>query len=373
MHARSLSLAERSQDKGLVRVMLGLNLGAILISYLSTRWDTAEHVKGAVDSFWYAPHYGIYFGILMSALLSLAGLAVVFRGPGLPFEKLRQNPALSFVAALNGLSFLGAPFDAWWHETFGLDLSAWSPPHIHLIVGIGIVILGCMVYFLDDDVVNAPLQRLRVRSRETAIQIFGLELSLLTLMVLFIEYEQLDPALTPGFILTRPLWFYPFIWTTLMLFMLTVYIGLTRRIGLVSLGMALYVVVRLLLLGVDRTLFDYEGTPFYPLVLPALALDLTLLALSKTGVRPTAPSWRVMAAAILAGTAMLVLTTPPFWAFFDVATDYTVQPWLRYWPAMLLVGLLSGLLGWWCGTALRRLRPNQQPSTQVQQQPVLAG
>lgn len=369
MHTQQRQSAQHLQDQQLVRTMLGLNLGAILISYLSTRWDVAEHAKGAVDSFWYPPHYGIYFGLLMAALLSLAGLAVVFRGPGLPFEKLRQNPALSFVAVLNGLSFLGAPFDAWWHETFGLDLSSWSPPHIHLIVSTVIVILGCMVYFLDDNAVNAPLQRFQPRSRQSAIQVFGMLLSLLVLMVLFLEYEQIDPVRTPAFILARPLWFYPLTWTTITLFMSALYVGLTRRIGLLSLGLALYVIVRLLLLGVDRTLFVYEGTPFYPLVVPALVLDLALIALNRSKTQP--PTWRGITMAMLASSVTLVLTTPLLWAFFNITTDYTVQPWLSYGPIMIVVGMLSGLAGWWCGTRLRQLRPRQTMAPVIQQ-PALA-
>lgn len=358
------SVAQQHDDQQLVRIMLGLNLGAILTSYLSTRWDVAEHAKGAVDSFWYPPHYGIYFSLLVAALVSLAGLAVVFRGPGLPFEKLRHNPALSFVAVLNGLSFLGAPFDAWWHETYGLDLSSWSPPHIHLIISTVIVILGCMVYFLDHDAVSAPLQRLHLRSRQSAIQTFALVLSLLVLLVLFIEYEMLNPASTPAFILERPLWFYPLTWTTIILFMLTLYVGVTRRIGLVSLGLALYVVVRLILLGVDRTLFAFDGSPFYPLVIPALALDLTLAVLSREARTLT---WRGVLLAAVVGSATLVLTTPLVWAFFDVATDYTVQPWRSYGPLMIVLGGLSGLGGWWCGTQLRRLRPSQDATPTIQQ------
>lgn len=370
MQAPQPPTAQQRQDQQLVRVMLVLNLGTILTSYLSTRWDVAEHAKGAVDSFWYPPHYGIYFSLLMAALLSLAGLAVVFRGPGLPFEKLRRNAALSFVAVLNGLSFLGAPFDAWWHETYGLDLSSWSPPHIHLIVSTVIVILGCMVYFLDDAAVNAPLQRLEPRSRQSAIQTFALLLSLLVLMVLFLEYEQIDPVRTPAFILARPLWFYPLTWTTIVMFMIALYIGLTRRIGLVSLGLALYVIVRVALLGVDRTLFAYQGTPFYPLLVPALALDLTLAALNRSKAQP--PTWRSIALAILASTVTLVLTTPLVWAFFDITTDYTVQPWLSSWPIMIVVGVLSGLAGWWCGTRLRLLRPAQETAPVIQPQPALA-
>ena len=364
MRTQPFSSAERAYEQRLVRAMLGLNLASFLILYLSTRWDVAEHIKGAVDRFWYPPHYGIYFGLLMAALLSLAGLFVVFRGPGLPFEKLRQNPALTCIAVLNGFSFLGAPFDAWWHETFGLDLSVWSPPHIHLIVGIALVIMACTLYFLDDDAVNAPLQRLRGLSRQSAIQSFALVMLMLILMTLFIEYESMRNFRLPRFIEERPLWFYPLTWTALAIFPLMLYVGLTRRLGLITLGMAAYIIVRLLLLGVDRTLFDYRGTPFYPLILPALAIDLTLAALAR---RSSVPSWRSILVASLITTGVLALTTPLLWTYFGLNADLLVAPWLTYWPAILIVGALSGLAGWWSGSALRRLRPTDQQTSATRQ------
>lgn len=365
------TLDQRSQSQTLVRAMLGLNLVSILISYLSTRWDVAEHAKGAVDRFWYPPHYGIYFCLFMSALLSLAGLYLVLRGPGLPFEKLRRNPALTFVAVLNGVSFLGAPFDQWWHETYGLDLSTWSPPHIHLIVGVSMVILGCLVYFLDDGETNAPLQRFRLRGRQSTIYMFNLTVYMLTMIVLFLEYEMLgQKGGVPLFMELRPLWFFPLTWTTLVLFSLMLYVGMTRRVGLLSAGMAIYVVLRLLLLGVDRTLFDFEGAPFYPLLLPALAIDLTLLALMRG--RTQRPSWQSVTLAALAGSAVLVLTSPLAWSFFTLASDYTVQPWLSYGPIMAVLGTASGLLGWACGSGLRRWRPSEQAEPSVQPQAALA-
>jgi hypothetical protein len=42
------------------------------------------------------------------------------------------------------LFLVAAPFDDWWHRTFGLDLTSWSPPHYLLYTGTALMILGCM-------------------------------------------------------------------------------------------------------------------------------------------------------------------------------------------------------------------------------------
>src|SRR5258706_142219 len=40
------------------------------------------------------------------------------------------------------LRLTSAPFDNWWHDSFGLDVKILSPPHVVLIVGIFVMGLG---------------------------------------------------------------------------------------------------------------------------------------------------------------------------------------------------------------------------------------
>ncbi len=141
----------------MVPTMVGLNLVAYLANLLSGYWDAAEHAKGAVDRFWYPPHFGIYFALLVAALVSGWSLTLVLQSPGPVRQKLRRNAALVALALANIMNFTGAPFDAWWHETFGLDESAWSPPHIHLIAGALLAQVCCSVYYLDILPVDARL------------------------------------------------------------------------------------------------------------------------------------------------------------------------------------------------------------------------
>jgi hypothetical protein len=339
----------------LVRVLLAFNLVAFVAMYLSGQWDIAEHAKGAVDTFWYPPHYGIYFGLLVAALIPLTGLIVLLRAPGLPFDKVRANPALVLVIVANGLGFSGAPFDAWWHQTFGLDLTVWSPPHLHLVFGTVLAALSCAVYFLDESPLHAPLQLFRSISGRQAMLIFTLAWALLMAAVLFIEYE--GGVQTPD-VRARPLWSYPLLWPGFAVGFIALFAAFTRSIGMASVVMVAYMLVRLAILGFDQVVLDFRGFPAYPLIIPALVFDLVLVAM--LGRARERRLWETLAIAGLVTSAVIVLTTPLFWSWMDITPRMNVSPWRDYWLIGLGSGMLGTYLGWWCGSGLRRLRPKAQ-------------
>ena len=60
-----------------------------------------------------------------------------------------RGPLGAFIAAWGGFAMLtSAPFDNWWHDSFGLDVKILSPPHVVLVIGIffmgfgGLVLIG---------------------------------------------------------------------------------------------------------------------------------------------------------------------------------------------------------------------------------------
>ncbi len=72
------------------------------------------------------------------------GRADEFGGPAFRWGRLR----LPFGFALTAFSLVvvmaAAPVDAWWHNTFGRDVLIWSPPHLQLYLGAGIVAIGLL-------------------------------------------------------------------------------------------------------------------------------------------------------------------------------------------------------------------------------------
>ena len=264
-----------------LRILLGLQVIALAAMYLSGHWDAAEHARGAVDSFWYPPHYGIYFGILAAALLSGAGLLLLVWGsPVSPFRALAQNPALSMVVIANLLGFTGAPADALWHEVFGIDLTVWSPPHLHILLGEMLAALACVVYFLapprPGDELFAPLRTQSLVRTLSIVAVFVL--ALLISAFLFLEYEA---GVRSREVLARPRWAFPVLWTWFLAFTFAVVSAATRRAGMATAVALAYDLARLLALAFDRTVLDYEGSIAFPLLLAALPWDITLFVLLR--------------------------------------------------------------------------------------------
>ena len=117
-----------------------IGIAALLISF-GTYWDISEHiitgiVPGGEDFLW-PPHLMIYAGFLLALLVALGGLAALGvpnlkAGINDPRRWVRRNPYVAATVLVAGYGVLSIPGDAIWHELYGIDLTAWSPPHIFL-------------------------------------------------------------------------------------------------------------------------------------------------------------------------------------------------------------------------------------------------
>ncbi len=96
-------------------------------------WDDAWHTERGRDGFFIAPHIAIYAGVAaIGAALSLWVFGVARReGAGAMLrDRIMLLAAISVVVTL-----VSAPIDTAWHEAFGRDAVAWSPPHMLGVVG----------------------------------------------------------------------------------------------------------------------------------------------------------------------------------------------------------------------------------------------
>jgi hypothetical protein len=60
-----------------------------------------------------------------------------------------RGPLGAFLTAWGGVTMVtSAPFDNWWHNSFGLDVEILSPPHVVLGLGIWGVGVGCLLLLL---------------------------------------------------------------------------------------------------------------------------------------------------------------------------------------------------------------------------------
>lgn len=111
---------------------------------LGTAWDRSYHTENPFEDFWSPPHLFIYttFGLAGLTMVSLA-LSPERRawfGPsiGLPLVEVQAPGALVLALAGMGTVMFAGMLDMVWHNTFGLDETAWSTPHS--MIGFGILL-----------------------------------------------------------------------------------------------------------------------------------------------------------------------------------------------------------------------------------------
>ena len=122
-------------------------------------WDIRWHAAVGRDSFWSPPHLLMYSGVALAGVLCLAVVLVdswrYRRGvPGVddrttwPVLGPFRAP-LGFVVAGCGMAtlLLAAPFDNWWHELYGLDVTLWAPFHVMGLIGASIAGIGLIYAF----------------------------------------------------------------------------------------------------------------------------------------------------------------------------------------------------------------------------------
>ncbi|MEW6153485.1 MAG: hypothetical protein AB1673_05775 [Actinomycetota bacterium] len=113
-----------------------LMLGTAAIGFY---WDVAFHVDFGRDNQLFTPsHTMIVIGL--AGLVFAAAVAVTFASIDRADVDLRfgvvRVPWTALTLGAFGLGGLVAfPFDAMWHDAYGVDVTLWSPPHIQLVAG----------------------------------------------------------------------------------------------------------------------------------------------------------------------------------------------------------------------------------------------
>jgi hypothetical protein len=116
-------------------------------------WDIMWHMSIGRDGLFAPPHVVIYVGAVVAGLFSayqILNLTLTKNHPGrtkaVPFWGVFYGPLGAMFCVWGALAMLtSAPFDDWWHNTYGLDVQILTPPHTILLIGIMTVQFGAMV------------------------------------------------------------------------------------------------------------------------------------------------------------------------------------------------------------------------------------
>ena len=164
---------------------------AVTSTTVGLYWDISWHIGIGRDTFWTPAHVAIQLGAVIAGLsCAYLILHTTFAGNATSTENSVRiwgfrAPLGAFIAAWGGFCMLtSAPFDNWWHESFGLDVMILSPPHVVLILGIFVMGFGGLV--LTTSQLN--LSTGDVRERLTRILLYSGCLLLCLLFMLGLEY-----------------------------------------------------------------------------------------------------------------------------------------------------------------------------------------
>jgi hypothetical protein len=197
----------------LIDWIVGILIVSSICLVVGALWDASMHiltgeVPGGSDFLW-PPHLLIYGSFLLSFLIACISIATIARagitsGAPDPRQWVRANPYLGAVALASVFTLMSIPGDAIWHELFGIDLTAWSPPHM-LLAGMSAAILVSAVGLL----MQRPISKTQERIRNAAVfMLLGLMLNVLYIIGV-LEWEL--PGGRSPFVDARPLWAYPLV------------------------------------------------------------------------------------------------------------------------------------------------------------------
>ncbi|GAB3937084.1 hypothetical protein [Mucilaginibacter myungsuensis] len=116
-------------------------------------WDIAWHISIGRDGLFSPPHLATYLGAVTSGLFSgYYVLRLTFGGrkeerqSSIKFWKVFYGSLGALFCIWGAFTMItSAPFDDWWHNTFGLDVQILSPPHTVLLLGMITIQFGAMV------------------------------------------------------------------------------------------------------------------------------------------------------------------------------------------------------------------------------------
>jgi hypothetical protein len=311
-------------------------------------WDEVWHRTYGLpfgDDFFWRPHLLMYAG-LASVLAVAAGSALLLwrRATGGWRARFRSNPTLGWMVLLGAFLAYALPADPAWHAIYGADITAWSLPHLVLLVTFSAIMLTAAAVHLST-LAERPWRGPLGFRADAALAVLGIASALLlSTQLLTTEWDGITRLRlgSPHPFWQRPEWLLPVVVVTLAAFFGTLALRATRHVGAATLVGAVALGVRAALVGGFES--PAMSVNAWLLALPPL-LALDLLYGLRLAARRAAPGALAAASAATVGLALGMLPLIAALYVYPRVTTGTV-------PLMLVMGWVSGLWGSWLGGRL---------------------
>ncbi len=339
------------QTIGLLALLGGFML--LIGIFWDETWHRAYGTGAAVNDFLWRPHLMIYGSMALTNLFAIVGLRYAIRGQGDIRRRFRSEPLLGILGLMSAYCAFSGPSDLIWHKIYGVDITAWSLPHLFLVTGVALVLLTAVALNMS----QLPKTEWRFLGDLRLPEILAIILiAIATLATLEIGVSEWDGLQAVGGSLLngsshaqfwlRPEWFYPVVIAAISLFFSAFTLSALRRAGSATLTMLLVVAIRvglLLLLGAWNSKLG-AGLHSHLLMLPgAIALDVWYALRLK---QPDTPLNRLLGSLVgaVVSVAVSLLVIPSLIVYPRINASTA--------PAMILFGLIFGVWAGWVGTHL---------------------
>ena len=153
----SINIPEAKATSATFRIpaVIWCMLVAITSDMIGGYWDVAWHMSVGRDTFWTPAHLAIQLCAVLGGLTSgFLILSTTFGHSPAAYQRRAasvkiwgfRGPLGAFIAAWGGFAMItSAPFDNWWHNAYGLDVTILSPPHVLLMSGSSAIDIGTLI------------------------------------------------------------------------------------------------------------------------------------------------------------------------------------------------------------------------------------
>ncbi|MFN8378907.1 MAG: hypothetical protein U0452_09570 [Anaerolineae bacterium] len=282
-----------------------------LLFMIGAFWDETWHrIYGVAtnnEDFWWRPHLLIYGSLTIVSFIALGSMATLVFGKGSMRQRFRAEPLMGLLALACGYMVLTTPTDPLWHALYGIDLTAWSLPHLSLGIALFVLMLAGAAVQLSLAPLPGWKSVFRSSGREwLAILMLGFGLVML-LQFATAEWDGLTSVgigETSDAFWSRPEWLYPVLIASVTAFLGSLTLHMTQRIGASTAVALIALGVRLALLGtLNGREAGMSASGQIMAIAPMLTLDIWY-ALRRA--EPTSRRTRVGGGLAVAASVLLI-------------------------------------------------------------------
>jgi hypothetical protein len=327
-------------------VLLVAGSGVLLM--LGLTWDEAWHriygVPLGEDFFW-RPHILMYISFGLMALFAFGGLYVINRNPGTLRHKFRAEPLLGLLVLMSGFTLLSLPVDPLWHQIYGVDLTAWSLPHLVMFgAAATTVILGAAI---QASVIPKTGWRVGFGLREGIAAFILSQAVLMTLVLLVVEWDGTHTEMMQmsEIFYARPQWLFPALIVGGTAFFGLLTQRLFQRVGLATFVGILTIIARWITIeivgGAD------VGMTIRPQLIgliPLVILDLVMFVRMKQADHPRT-HWTAIGTSVLLGMVATIAIIGQWYVVPEMTPDFLLQTVIFGIPLALLLAAYGAQVG----------------------------